>query len=92
MEINKLGTLLDKFLILDRCSLPEAKLRWFYYFLFCYFKQEIQHQEQIGTDGKNLLIEKLSKKNGVNILGCGRKSMKFSMESYIYIYLRMTRF
>ena len=30
MEINDLGVSLDKFLILDRYSLLEAELRWFY--------------------------------------------------------------
>ena len=34
---------LDKFSILDRYSLLEAELRWFYYSLSLYIKQEIQH-------------------------------------------------
>ena len=40
---------LDKFLILDRYSLLEAELRWFYYSLSLYIKQEIQH-------GRNVLV------------------------------------
>ena len=34
---------LDKALILDRYSLLEAELGWFYYSLSLYVKQEIQH-------------------------------------------------
>ena len=44
LEINNLRVSLDKFLILDRCSLLEAVLRWFYYSLSLYMKQEIQHR------------------------------------------------
>ena len=43
LEINDLRVSLDKFLILDRYSLLEAELRWFYYSLSFYIKQEIQH-------------------------------------------------
>ena len=41
LEINGLRVSLDKFLILDRYSLLEAELQWFYYSLFLYIKQEI---------------------------------------------------
>ena len=40
---NDLWVSLDKFSILDRYSLLEAELRWFYYSLSLYIKQEIQH-------------------------------------------------
>ena len=43
LEINDLRVSLDKFLISDRYSLLEAELRWFYYTLSPYIKQEIQH-------------------------------------------------
>ena len=43
LEINDLRVSLDKFLILDRYSLLEAELQWFYYSLSLYIKQEIQH-------------------------------------------------
>ena len=43
LEINDLRVSLDKFLISDRYSLLEAELRWFYYSLSPYIKQEIQH-------------------------------------------------
>ena len=43
LEINDLRVSLDKFLILDRYSLLEAELRWFYYSLSLYIKYEIQH-------------------------------------------------
>ena len=43
LEINDLRVSPDKFLILDRYSLLEAELRWFYYSLSLYIKQEIQH-------------------------------------------------
>ena len=43
LEINDLRVSLDKFLISDRYSLLEAELRWFYYTLCPYIKQEIQH-------------------------------------------------
>ena len=42
LEINDLRVSLDKFLILDRYSLLEAELRWFYHSLSLYIKQE-QH-------------------------------------------------
>ena len=42
LEINNLLVPLDKYLILDRYSLLEADLRWFYYSLSLYIKQEIQ--------------------------------------------------
>ena len=42
LEINDLQAPLDKFLILVRYSLLEAELRWFYYSLSLYIKQEIQ--------------------------------------------------
>ena len=42
LEINDLRVSLDKFLILDRYSLLEAELRWFYYSLSLYIEQEIQ--------------------------------------------------
>ena len=44
LEINDLRVSLDKFLISDRYSLLEAELRWFYYSLSPYIKQEIQHK------------------------------------------------
>ena len=40
---ERLRVSLDKFLILDRYLLLEAQLRWFYYSLPLYIKQEIQH-------------------------------------------------
>ena len=43
LEINDLQVSLDKFLILDRHSLLQANLWWFYYSLSLYIKQEIQH-------------------------------------------------
>ena len=43
LEINDLQVSLDKFLILDRHSLLETELRWSYYNLSLYIKQEIQH-------------------------------------------------
>ena len=42
LEINDLWVSLDKSLILDRYSLLETELRWFYYSLSLYIKQEIQ--------------------------------------------------
>ena len=42
LEIKNLRVPLRKFLILDRYSLLEAELRWFYYSLPLYIKQEIQ--------------------------------------------------
>ena len=42
LETNNLRVSLDKFLILDRYSLLEAELRWFYHSLSLYIKQE-QH-------------------------------------------------
>ena len=42
LGISDLRVSLDKFLILDRYSLLEAELRWFYYSLSLYIKQEIQ--------------------------------------------------
>ena len=44
LEINDLRVSSEKFLILDRCSLLEAELRWFYYSLSLYVKQEMQHK------------------------------------------------
>ena len=44
LEINDLRVSSDKFLILDRNSLLEAELRWFYYSLPLYIKQEIQQR------------------------------------------------
>ena len=44
LEINDLRVSLDKFLILGRYSLLEAELRWFYYSLPLYIKQEIQQR------------------------------------------------
>ena len=44
LEINDLRVSSDKFLILDRYSLLEAELRWFYYSLPLYIKQEIQQR------------------------------------------------
>ena len=44
-EINDLRVSLDKFLILDRYSLLEAEIQWFYYSLSIYIKQEIQYTE-----------------------------------------------
>ena len=48
LEINDLRMSLDKFLILDRYSLLEAELLWFYYSLSLYIKQEIQHGVRSG--------------------------------------------
>ena len=48
LEINDLRVSLDKFLILDRYSLLEAELQWFYYSLSLYIKQEIQHGVRSG--------------------------------------------
>ena len=42
LEINDLRVSLDKVLILDRYSLLEAELWWFYFSLSFYIKQEIQ--------------------------------------------------
>ena len=42
LEINNLQVSLDKFLILDRYSLLEAEILWFYYSLSLFVKQEIQ--------------------------------------------------
>ena len=42
LEVNDLRVSLDTFLILDRYSLLEVDLRWFYYSLSHYIKQEIQ--------------------------------------------------
>ena len=44
LEISDLRVSSDKFLILDRYSLLEAELRWFYYSLPLYIKQEIQQR------------------------------------------------
>ena len=44
MEINNLRVSLNKFLILDRYSLLEAELRWFYNHSLFYIKQGIQHE------------------------------------------------
>ena len=44
LEINNLRMSLDKFLILNRYSLLDAELRWFFYSLSLYIKQEMQHQ------------------------------------------------
>ena len=41
-EINDLRVSVDRFLILDSYSLLEAKLRWLYYSLSIYIKQEMQ--------------------------------------------------
>ena len=51
LEINDLRVSLHKFLILDRYSLLEAELRWFYYSLSPYIKQEMQ---QLVKSLKNL--------------------------------------
>ena len=48
LEINDLRVSLEKFLISDRYSLLEAELRWFYYSLSPYIKQEIQHGVRSG--------------------------------------------
>ena len=42
---------LDKFFILDRYSLLEAELWWFYYSLSLYIKQETQHGGGGGGGG-----------------------------------------
>ena len=47
MEINDLPMSLDKFLILDKYSLLETGLRWFYYSLFLCVQQEIQLKKNI---------------------------------------------
>ena len=51
LEINDLPMSLDKSLILDKYSLLEAELRWFYYSLSIYIKQEIQHHAR-----RNVLV------------------------------------
>ena len=43
LKINDQRVSIDKFLILDRYSLLEAELWWFYYSSSLYIKQEIQH-------------------------------------------------
>ena len=43
LEINDLWVSLGKCLILDRYSLLEAELRWFYYSFSLYIKQEMQY-------------------------------------------------
>ena len=43
VEINCLRVSVDKFLVLERYSLLEAELQWFYHSLSLYIKQEIQH-------------------------------------------------
>ena len=43
LEINDLRVSSETFLILDRYLLLEAELRWFYYSLSLFVKQEIQH-------------------------------------------------
>ena len=48
LEINDLRVSLDKLLILDRYSLLEDELLWFYYSLSLYIKQEIQHGVRSG--------------------------------------------
>ena len=48
LEINDLRVSSDKFLILDRYSLLEAELRWFYYSLPLYIKQEIQQRRLVS--------------------------------------------
>ena len=45
--MNDLPVSLDKFLILDKYSLLEAELAWFYYSLSLYIKQEIKHCARI---------------------------------------------
>ena len=40
---------LDKFLILDRYSLLEVKLRWFYFSLSLYIKREVRHRVDMET-------------------------------------------
>ena len=47
LEMNNLPVSLDKFLILDKYSLLEAELLWFYYSLSLYIKQEIKHCARI---------------------------------------------
>ena len=48
LEINDLQVSLDKFLILNRYTLPEAELWWFYYSLFLYLKQETQQRYKLS--------------------------------------------
>ena len=55
LEINDLRVSLDKFLISDRYSLLEAELRWFYYSLSPYIKQEIQQYSVKVRNGKDVL-------------------------------------
>ena len=47
VEINDLRVPLDMFLILDRYSLFESEVQWFYNYLSLYSKQEIQLSNNI---------------------------------------------
>ena len=49
LEIKDLRMSLDKFLILDRYSLLEVKLRWFYFSLSLYIKREVRHRVDMET-------------------------------------------
>ena len=46
---------------------------------------------KLDTGGKTLFREKFSRKNGVKFLGCTGKCLKFSVQSYIRIDLKMTQ-
>ena len=47
VEINHLRVPLDMFLMLDRYSLFESEIQWFYSYLSSYIKQEIQLSNNI---------------------------------------------
>ena len=53
LKINYPQVSLDQVLILDRYSLLEAELRWFYYSLFLYIKWEIQQKQNQNVDLKS---------------------------------------
>ena len=46
---------------------------------------------KLDTGGKTLFREKFSRKNGMKFLGCPGKCLKFSVQSYIRIDLKMTQ-
>ena len=70
-RLSKLVSL-DKFLILDRHSLLEADLQWFYYSLSLYIKQEIQHRSSLRLKivlDERLLQNQLAGDWNNNVLG-----------------------
>ena len=54
--MNDLRVSFDKFLILDRYSLPEAELRWFYYSLFLYLNKKYNMGSDRLTCGTFLYV------------------------------------